>query len=132
MASAKAEVDVSSQFPQPNLEETDNIIPGLFNLNLNIMFENDIHLVQDNIEGLKQRVKDEHRDVHNVLHDMIAIIKSKSFRDKIEFMSILENILESDSTNLNALADLEHFCRMLHIDIEADRYKKTKRTDSKR
>lgn len=103
--------------------EAEDITPGLTYLNLNIMFENDISLIQDAIIGLQQRIEDEHSAVHNVLNNMIAILKSKFNREKIESRRILETILKRDPKNLNALADFEQLCRDHHRITEADKYK---------
>ena len=56
------------------------IVPGLSNLNLHIAFENDMQLIADSVEGLNKRLTEEHIIVHNVLQNMIAILKSKSSR----------------------------------------------------
>ncbi|XP_063404993.1 uncharacterized protein LOC134688304 [Mytilus trossulus] len=99
------------------------IEPGLTNLNLNIAFENDMHLIADSVEDLNKRLTEEHTIVHNVLKNMIAILKSKSSRGKIESREYLENILRRDPRNLNALADIEQLSRTFHRTTDADQYK---------
>ncbi|XP_071127713.1 uncharacterized protein [Mytilus edulis] len=99
------------------------VLPGLWKLNLNITFENDIKLTADAVEGLKKRITYENVIVHNVLENMIAILKSKSSRGKIESRKCLENILSRDPRNLNALADIEYLSRTQHRTSEADQYK---------
>ncbi|CAG2234749.1 unnamed protein product [Mytilus edulis] len=99
------------------------VLPGLWKLNLNITFENDIKLTADAVEGLKKRITYENIIVHNVLENMIAILKSKSSRGKIESRKCLENILSRDPRNLNALADIEYLSRTQHRTSEADQYK---------
>ncbi|VDH92156.1 Hypothetical predicted protein [Mytilus galloprovincialis] len=99
------------------------VLPGLWKLNLNITFENDIKLTADAVEGLKKRITYENIIVHNVLENMIAIFKSKSSRGKIESRKCLENILSRDPRNLNALADIEYLSRTQHRTSEADQYK---------
>ncbi|CAC5365548.1 TLR13 [Mytilus coruscus] len=105
------------------MAESVAIVPGLSNLNLNIAFENDMQLIADSVEGLNKRLTEEHIIVHNVLENMIAILKNKSSRGKIESREYLENILRRDPRNLNALADIEKLSRTLHRTTEADEYK---------
>ncbi|CAC5365559.1 TLR2 [Mytilus coruscus] len=87
------------------------------------MFENDMHALEDTIKNLSKRITQEHKEVHNVLNNMIAIVKSKPWRGKRQSILRLENILEQDPRHLNALADIEYLCRSLHRATEADRYK---------
>ncbi|XP_052079476.1 uncharacterized protein LOC127717738 [Mytilus californianus] len=103
--------------------DSTHIIPGLFDLNLNIMFQNDMHVIEDTIKSLYKRLTQEHKVVHNVLNNMIAVVKSKPWRGKNDSIICLENILERDPRNLNALADIEYLCRCVHRVTEADMYK---------
>lgn len=93
--------------------DSSNIIPGLFDLNLNIMFPNDIYSIEDTIPSLYKRLTQEHKVVHNVLNNMIAVVKSKPWRGKNDSIICLEKILERDPRNLNALSDIEFLCRVI-------------------
>lgn len=120
LVNSKEESLTSAKTETATLE---HIVPGLSNLDLNIMFETDFHVINDAITGLSTRLEVEHKIVINVLQNMIAILKGKSSRGKIESRKCLEAILERDPRNLNALADIELLLRGLHRISEADKYK---------
>ena len=96
------------------------LTPGLFNMNLNLMYVLDISMIYDEIEALSIRQRVEHSCVKNVLQNMIAILKTKLPRERLSAKELLEYILEEDPENLNALADLEHIYRSLHLLSDAE------------
>ena len=96
------------------------LTPGLFNMNLNLMYVLDISMIYDEIEALSIRRQVEHSCVKNVLQIMIAILKTKLPRERYFAKKLLEYILEEDPENLNALADLEHIYRSLHLLSDAE------------
>ena len=96
------------------------LTPGLFNMNLNLMYVLDISMIYDEIEALSIRRQVEHSCVKNVLQNMIAILKTKLPRERCFAQKLLECILEKDPENLNALADLEHIYRSLHLLSDAE------------
>lgn len=97
-----------------------DLTPGLFNLNLNLMYVFDISMIYDEIKALTIRQRVEHSCVKNVLQNMIAILKTKLPRERLSAKEHLEHILEKDPENLNALADLEHIYRSLHLLSDAE------------
>ncbi|XP_052078059.1 uncharacterized protein LOC127715998 [Mytilus californianus] len=99
------------------------IIPGLFGLNLNLMYVLDIQMIYDEIEALKIRLQVEHKCVHNVLNNMIAILKTKLPRLRCYAKENLEHILRENKNNLNALSDLEQIYKGLHRLSDAERCK---------
>jgi len=106
------------------------LTPGLFNMNLNLMYVLDISMIYDEIEALSIRQQVEHSCVKNVLQNMIAILKTKLPRERLSAKKHLEYILKEDPENLNALADLEHIYRSLHLLSDAEICKSKKRAHS--
>ncbi|CAG2230277.1 CD282 [Mytilus edulis] len=99
------------------------VVPGLFGLNLNLMYVLDIQMIDDEIEALESRLKIEHKCVHNVLNNMIAILKTKLPRLRCYAKENLEHILRENKNNLNALSDLEQIYKGLHRISDAERCK---------
>ncbi|CAG2244223.1 unnamed protein product [Mytilus edulis] len=99
------------------------VVPGLFGLNLNLMYVLDIQMIDDEIEALERRLKIEHKCVHNVLNNMIAILKTKLPRLRCYAKENLEHILRENKNNLNALSDLEQIYKGLHRISDAERCK---------
>ncbi|CAC5379820.1 unnamed protein product [Mytilus coruscus] len=99
------------------------VVPGLFGLNLNLMYVLDIPMVYDEIEALKIHLQVEHKCVHNVLNNMIAILKTKLPRLRCYAKENLEHILRENNNSLNALSDLEQIYKGLHRISDAERCK---------
>ncbi|XP_052077196.1 uncharacterized protein LOC127715218 isoform X1 [Mytilus californianus] len=100
------------------------VVPGLFGLNLNLMYVLDIPMIYDEIEALNIRLKVEHKCVHDVLNNMIAILKTKLPRLRCYAKEHLEHILEENKDNLNALSDLAQIYKGLHRISDAERCRK--------
>lgn len=75
------------------ISEHVSILPGLLKLNLNITFENDMTFTVNDVERFKKLITDKNIIVHNVLENMVEILKTKSSRRNIESRKCLEIIL---------------------------------------
>ena len=91
--------------------EDKTLKPGLTCLNLNILQIFDLAMIDDVKASVEESIREEHPIVSNAMKNVIAVLKTKIPRQRIEAVKLLEDIVRENPKHLNALADLEKIYR---------------------